>query len=214
MTDIIDLYNYEELKMKTCKTCGKELLDEAVICPQCGCPVEAQPTAAQPVQPNVEGVSTDGDTIVANVQQKLNGKIVLPIISLTVATIGIFFFVWIHMAVGTVIVLLSIFVNIFIETKVQKEIKPLPKHKKKHVIKSLREKCLEYKMNFIATIVASCLCIGCGVSLIALDAYADFESEWSQDIYSRCNGVMTNSGFIDCYEWIENLKRMDQYNFK
>ena len=37
--------------MKTCKTCGKELLDAAVICPQCGCAVETQPME-QPVEPN------------------------------------------------------------------------------------------------------------------------------------------------------------------
>ena len=26
--------------MKYCSKCGKELLDEAVICPNCGCPIE------------------------------------------------------------------------------------------------------------------------------------------------------------------------------
>ncbi len=26
--------------MKTCKQCGKELMDEAVVCPQCGCQVD------------------------------------------------------------------------------------------------------------------------------------------------------------------------------
>ena len=26
--------------MKFCSKCGKELMDEAVICPNCGCPVE------------------------------------------------------------------------------------------------------------------------------------------------------------------------------
>ncbi|MBO5715872.1 MAG: hypothetical protein J6S23_05720 [Clostridia bacterium] len=28
--------------MKYCSKCGKELFDEAVICPQCGCPTEHQ----------------------------------------------------------------------------------------------------------------------------------------------------------------------------
>ena len=27
--------------MKYCSKCGNELLDEAVICPKCGCPVES-----------------------------------------------------------------------------------------------------------------------------------------------------------------------------
>lgn len=29
--------------MKFCSKCGKELVDEAVICPHCGCAVEAAP---------------------------------------------------------------------------------------------------------------------------------------------------------------------------
>ena len=45
--------------MKTCKQCGKELFDAAVICPQCGCPVEAQPANNAPVAPqNQAGATT------------------------------------------------------------------------------------------------------------------------------------------------------------
>lgn len=29
--------------MKYCVHCGKELLDDAVVCPNCGCPVPSQP---------------------------------------------------------------------------------------------------------------------------------------------------------------------------
>ena len=31
-------------KLKYCSKCGNELLDEAVICPKCGCAVEAVPS--------------------------------------------------------------------------------------------------------------------------------------------------------------------------
>ncbi|WP_368248904.1 zinc-ribbon domain-containing protein, partial [Intestinimonas butyriciproducens] len=32
--------------MKYCSKCGNELLDEAVICPKCGCPVEGSTNKA------------------------------------------------------------------------------------------------------------------------------------------------------------------------
>ena len=33
--------------MKFCSKCGKEIMDEAIVCPNCGCSV-ASPVAAQP----------------------------------------------------------------------------------------------------------------------------------------------------------------------
>lgn len=33
--------------MKYCSHCGAELLDEAVICPKCGCPVETVPAKTE-----------------------------------------------------------------------------------------------------------------------------------------------------------------------
>lgn len=44
------------IKMKYCQKCGKELLDEAVICVGCGCPVEA-PKAAPEAAESVDGAS-------------------------------------------------------------------------------------------------------------------------------------------------------------
>ena len=37
--------------MKYCSHCGKELLDEAVFCPNCGCRVQETPNQSQPQQP-------------------------------------------------------------------------------------------------------------------------------------------------------------------
>lgn len=203
--------------MKTCKQCGKELFDAAVICPQCGCPVEAQSTAAQPVQPNVEGVPTDGDPIVANVQQKLNGKIVFPIISLSVAAAGALIFLFFSMVIGCIVAIASIFVNIVVETIAKKELKQLPKAEKKSMIKKLRAKCKEYKLNFIATVVASCVCLGCGISWMALDASASFEYELSQQVYDHYwergdEGLIDAFSVVsDCKELDENLADLDRY---
>lgn len=41
--------------MKYCSKCGKELFDEAVLCPGCGCPVPpVQPTYAPPMTPQAD----------------------------------------------------------------------------------------------------------------------------------------------------------------
>ena len=37
--------------MKYCSQCGAQLVDEAVVCPQCGCAVAAQKTADPNVSP-------------------------------------------------------------------------------------------------------------------------------------------------------------------
>lgn len=43
--------------MKYCTKCGKELFDEAVICPQCGCATNPTPTAAKPTTPANDEIS-------------------------------------------------------------------------------------------------------------------------------------------------------------
>jgi uncharacterized membrane protein YvbJ len=41
--------NLKEIcKMKYCSHCGKELLDEAVVCHSCGCPVDNRPQQPMP----------------------------------------------------------------------------------------------------------------------------------------------------------------------
>ena len=51
---VIGFPNYKfirrEIAMKFCTKCGKELFDEAVICPGCGCPVAGRTAPVQPYQ--------------------------------------------------------------------------------------------------------------------------------------------------------------------
>lgn len=42
--------------MKYCSQCGKELVDEAVVCPNCGCAVQA-PVSQQEDKPSSLGAS-------------------------------------------------------------------------------------------------------------------------------------------------------------
>lgn len=52
--------------MKYCTHCGKELLDEAVICVGCGCAVSEQNTQT------VNNVSVDGTILLNTLSQRLN----------------------------------------------------------------------------------------------------------------------------------------------
>ena len=42
---------FEVIKMKFCQNCGKELLDQAVICPGCGCSVATEAKPAVEIVP-------------------------------------------------------------------------------------------------------------------------------------------------------------------
>ena len=203
--------------MKTCKQCGKELFDAAVICPQCGCPVEAQPTAAQPVQSYAQTPTLDSDPVVAKVQTKLNGKMMFPIITLSVAAAGLLIFLFFSLVIGCIVAIASIFVNLVVELTVRKDIKSVPKAERKSLARKLRAKCKEYKMHFIATTVAGCVCLGCGISWVALDAYASFEYELSQQVYDHYwergdEGLIDAFSIVsDCKELDENLADLDRY---
>ena len=39
--------------MKFCSKCGKEIVDEAIVCPNCGCAVAAVPSAVAEDAPNM-----------------------------------------------------------------------------------------------------------------------------------------------------------------
>ncbi len=52
--------------MKFCKHCGKEVLDDAIICPNCGCSVEYD----MPNKSNVQGDYCSVDSIYTNQQQQ------------------------------------------------------------------------------------------------------------------------------------------------
>ena len=77
--------------MKYCRNCGKELLDEAVVCVGCGCSVDGQ---------SINNKSTDGPTLLNTLSQrlKINGIIWLVIGVLQI--LGGVFIDWFLLIVG------------------------------------------------------------------------------------------------------------------
>ncbi len=53
--------------MKFCGKCGKEILDEAVICPHCGCNVTNPAQSAQPAEPITERQKASTSSIVLGI---------------------------------------------------------------------------------------------------------------------------------------------------
>lgn len=85
--------------MKYCKNCGKELLDEAVVCVGCGCSVDGQ---------SINNKSTDGPTLLNTLSQrlKINGIIWLVIGILQI--LGGIFIDWFLLIVGVLNIISSV----------------------------------------------------------------------------------------------------------
>ena len=85
--------------MKYCKNCGKELLDEAVVCVGCGCSVDGQ---------SINNKSTDGPTLLNTLSQrlKINGIIWLVIGVLQI--LGGVFIDWFLLIVGVLNIISSV----------------------------------------------------------------------------------------------------------
>lgn len=75
----------EVLIMKFCEKCGKELMDEAVVCVGCGCPVNTTP-AQQPYQPAPQQARPAGKS--GSVTAAMICAFLMPLIGLIVGLVG------------------------------------------------------------------------------------------------------------------------------
>lgn len=88
--------------MKYCTHCGKELLDEAVICVGCGCPV-----ANQNMQ-TVAGQPADGATLINTLAQRLNTNGIIWLVIGILQILGGLFLNWFLLIVGALNIISSI----------------------------------------------------------------------------------------------------------
>lgn len=72
--------------MKYCSHCGAELLDEAVICPKCGCQVAPYDTYLAPKAANTNAVSSGNATTSSNA----TAAMVMGILSLSISVVAFF----------------------------------------------------------------------------------------------------------------------------
>ena len=89
--------------MKYCTHCGKELLDEAVVCVGCGCAVNSQ------TAPSVESFAVDDASLLNTLSQRLNiNGIIWLVIGILQVLGGIFMEGWFMLIVGALNIISSI----------------------------------------------------------------------------------------------------------
>lgn len=87
--------------MKYCTHCGKEILDEAVICVGCGCAVESK--AAQTTAP-----APDTATLLNTLSQRINTNAIIWIAIGALQLLGGIFVNWVLLVVGVLNIISSI----------------------------------------------------------------------------------------------------------
>ena len=137
--------------MKFCSKCGKEIMDEAVVCPSCGCAVERELTKNKEVSYDdcVKNAATTN------------------IIRAVVIALGIVAGLFINMWLGAILCLVAELIALSPNSKVQKSLKQNGlvgntkemKEKRKAIMKDLKVKNSAYKFSMILAIVALILLI-------------------------------------------------------
>lgn len=84
--------------MKFCTHCGKELLDEAVICTGCGCPVENQTSIN----------TNEKDKLLQQLSQKLNTNAIIWLVIGALQILGGIFINWFLLIVGVLNIISSV----------------------------------------------------------------------------------------------------------
>lgn len=88
--------------MKYCTHCGKELLDEAVFCPSCGCAVGGQN------MPNENNQTVDGTRLLNTLSQRLNTNGIIWLVIGILQILGGIFINWFLLIVGVLNIVSSI----------------------------------------------------------------------------------------------------------
>lgn len=96
--------------MKFCSHCGKELVDEAVICTGCGCAVGSQPTPVQQAisQPSVQQPMRDPVQLLMTLSKRTNTNGIIWLVIGILQILGGIFWDWWLLIVGVLNVISSI----------------------------------------------------------------------------------------------------------
>ncbi len=154
--------------MKNCQKCGKEIKDEAVVCPECGCEVkQSEQTVTDKVAAQIKSVAStnDYDSVLSFVKDKK-----LLFIGGGLALIGIIIGGFLYAWVCIVLLLAAEIVSTMPMQKIHKIFKQenmetfnSNKAKFKADFKvlnnQLKSKCKEYKYLSLLGIVAAALCV-------------------------------------------------------
>lgn len=136
--------------MKYCEKCGKEIMEEAVVCPGCGCAVVKEIKKTE-----------------VSYENCIKGAVTTNIVSAVVIALGIICWLLINMWIGAILCLVSEFIALSPNSKVQKAFKQNGlngnskeiKAKRKEIIKDLKSSNRAYSFSMVLAIIALVLLI-------------------------------------------------------
>ena len=88
--------------MKYCTYCGEKLFDEAVVCPNCGCPVDRQNVRT------TNSMSPDSGVILNTLSQRLNINGIIWLVIGILQILGGVFINWVFLIVGVLNIISSV----------------------------------------------------------------------------------------------------------
>jgi len=133
--------------MKFCEKCGKELLDEAVICPGCGCAVEQPHTVVSVVHQTMQP-QTSYDVAVANAATTNTISIILLVIGIVCGAL-------VNAVVGAIVCLIAEIVSVLPNTKLQGMLKKsVDKATAKQITKEVKDRNPAYKAAMIFSVLS------------------------------------------------------------
>ena len=189
--------------MKYCSKCGKELLDEAVICVGCGCAVEIMHSNQKTKNVPDKEVSCD---YLENHSRNLIMYIVLSCVSLI---FGVVAFLLINVWIGVSITFLSLVFAIIPHSFVKKEVRKLNLGTaKKLYTKRIIKKYHLLKSTYILMIIAGILLCLETTGIIVLDIFlASIPSPWKPNLNSFGDFLSyLNSAEYALYETTRKLR--------
>lgn len=137
--------------MKYCEKCGKEIMEEAVICPGCGCAVKQQPVKRE-----------------ISYNDCVKGATTTNIIAGIVLAVGVLCALFVNVWIGVVLCLVAELVSLAPNSKVQKALKANVKAASKNEFKQIARQTTKdlkynyaaYKFSFILAYIAlACLIV-------------------------------------------------------
>ena len=192
--------------MKYCQKCGKELLDEAVICVGCGCSIAPIVTE--------ENAFVSEEEILEKAENVIAKSKMFPIISLALWVIAVVVYLFVHTLVGVVILCVAAICTFVISIKLNSVFNTanIQKSKKKELTSKLQKDNNFLKLNRIVTVVIGVSLILSGIGFGVIDSIKSKISYKYESMYDGSYGY----GFIqqldewdDIYDYsnyMENLQ--------
>lgn len=189
--------------MKYCSKCGKELLDEAVICIGCGC--------------SIAPIVTEGNAFVSEEEilekaEKVMAKSkMFPIISAILWVIAVVLYLFVHTVVGVVILCVSAICTFVISIKLKSIFNTanIQKSKKKELTLKLQKGNNFLKLNRIVTVVIGVSLILSGIGFGVIDSIKSKISYKYESMYDGSYGyglIQQLDEWDDIYDYSNYIK--------